>query len=89
MKQKGSLKQKIERGEQMNNKALVSFYQASERLGVSYWALWRGAEAGFFKTVYLGARRMIPQSEIAHIEEYGFGKSKRRRVKGESANAAR
>jgi hypothetical protein len=63
---------------QMNDRQLISFYQASERLGVSYWTLWRGAEAGFFKTVYVGARRLIPQGEIKHIEEYGFGGRKRR-----------
>jgi len=63
---------------QMTDRRLHSFYEASERLGVSYWTLWRGAEAGFFKTVYVGARRMIPEGEIGRIEEYGFGGRKRR-----------
>jgi hypothetical protein len=62
----------------MNDRRLRSFYEASERVGVSYWTLWRGAEAGFFKTVYVGARRLIPESEISRIEEYGFGGRKRR-----------
>jgi hypothetical protein len=65
-------------GKKMSNRRLASFREASERTGVSYWALWRGAEAGFFKTIYLGGRRMIPESELAHIEEYGFGGRKRR-----------
>jgi hypothetical protein len=69
---------------QMNDRRLISFYEASERLGVSYWVLWRGAEAGFFKTVYVGARRLIPQGEINRIEEYGFGGRKRRRTAGQA-----
>jgi hypothetical protein len=55
-----------------------TFYEAAKRCGVSYWSLWRGAEAGFFKTVYFGGRRMIPESELAYIEKYGFGGRKRR-----------
>ena len=64
---------------------LKSFYEASERLGVSYWTLHRGAEAGFFKTVYVGARRMIPEGEIERIEEYGFGNGRRRRPRKTNA----
>jgi hypothetical protein len=62
----------------MSERQLRSFYEAEERTGVSYWTLWRGAEAGFFKTVYCGSRRMIPESELARIVEYGFGGRKRR-----------
>ena len=72
----------------MSAKKLISFYEASERLGVSYWTLWRGAEAGFFKTIYIAARRMIPESELARIEEYGFG-TRRRRQEPELAAEAR
>jgi hypothetical protein len=62
---------------------LVSFYEAAEELGVSYWTLWRGAEAEFFKTLYIGSRRMIPSSELARIAEYGFGGRKRRLRQGD------
>jgi hypothetical protein len=66
---------------------LRTFYEASERTGVSYWTLWRGAEAGFFKTLYVGSRRMIPEQELERILEYGFG-GRRRRAKQGSAETA-
>jgi hypothetical protein len=66
---------------------LRTFYEAAERTGVSYWTLWRGAEAGFFKTVYLGSRRMIPEEELERIIEYGFG-GRKRRTHQESAEPA-
>jgi hypothetical protein len=69
----------------MDGKRLRSFFEAEERTGVSYWTLWRGAEAGFFKTVYLGGRRMIPESELARIEEYGFGSPRKRKSKAEGS----
>jgi hypothetical protein len=62
----------------MSERRLRSFYEASERTGVSYWTLWRGAEAGFFETIYCGSRRMIPESELDRICKYGFGGRKRR-----------
>ena len=71
----------------MTTRKLVSFYEASERLGVSYWTLWRGAEAGFFQTINVGSRRMIPLTEIDAIEQYGFGNRKGRRVRQESESA--
>lgn len=46
----------------MTSRKLRSFYEVAERIGVSYWTLWRGAEAGFFKTVNIGSRRMIPET---------------------------
>jgi hypothetical protein len=78
---------KAGKAEKMNARKLVSFYEASERLGVSYWTLWRGAEAGFFKTLYVGSRRMIPELELARIEEYGFG-GRKRRPRQENADIA-
>jgi len=64
----------------MSTERLRSFYEAAERTGTSYWALWRGAEAGFFKTVYIGSRRMIPESELTRIVQYGFGGGRKRRA---------
>jgi hypothetical protein len=72
---------------QMRTQRLRTFYEAAERTGVSYWTLWRGAEAGFFKTVYLGSRRMIPEEELERIIEYGFG-GRKRRAHQESAEPA-
>jgi hypothetical protein len=87
MPQKPSKKSgKVEK--QMSGRRLRSFYEASERLGVSYWTLHRGAEAGFFKTVYVGARRMIPEGEIDRIEEYGFGGRKRRSQHSQNAQSS-
>lgn len=77
---------KAGKAEKMNSRKLRSFYEATERTGVSYWTLWRGAEAGFFKTIYVGSRRMIPESELARIEEYGFG-GRKRRARQESTSA--
>ena len=75
------------KAEKVNPKKLVSFYEASERLGVSYWTLWRGAEAGFFKTLYVSSRRLIPESELDRIVKYGFG-GRKRRVRKETAEEA-
>jgi hypothetical protein len=81
------LSKKAGKAKKMSAKKLISFYEASDRLGVSYWTLWRGAEAGFFKTVYVGSRRMIPEAELARIEEYGFG-GRKRRARQESSEMA-
>jgi hypothetical protein len=80
---------KKERGKaaKMNPERLRSFYEGRDRTGVSYWTLWRGAEAGFFKTVYVGGRRMIPESELARIVEYGFGGRKRKAKQGSAETA--
>ena len=78
---------KAGKAEKMKPEILRSFYEARDRTGVSYWTLWRGAEAGFFKTVYVGSRRMIPESELARIVEYGFG-GRRRRAQQENAGTA-
>jgi hypothetical protein len=72
----------------MAGERLKSFHEGAERTGASYWALWRGAEAGFFKTVYIGGRRMIPESELDRIVQYGFGGRKRRRRKDNAEAAA-
>jgi hypothetical protein len=71
-------------GKQMTGRLLESFKGASTRLNVSYWALWRGAEAGFFRTIYVGGRRMIPEAEIQKIADFGFGPGRKRSRKTES-----
>ena len=63
----------------LNQNQLRSLLEGSKRLGVSYWSLYRAGEAGFLKTVRLGGRVMIPESELAHAEQYGFGRGKRKK----------
>jgi hypothetical protein len=68
---------------------LRTLFEGSERLGVSYWALYRAGEAGLIKTVRLGGRVMISESELTHIEQFGFGPGKKSRKKASVDAAAR
>jgi len=70
---------------------LHDLFVAAERAGVSYWTFYRGAQAGLFKTVYLGGRRMIAESTLNYIIEHGFGPQYgpgRRRKQPKKAEAA-
>jgi len=84
MAQRNNKKRRKAEKQMRSQRRLVSFYEAAEQLGVSYWTLWRGAEAGFFKTLYVGSRRMIPADVVSEIAEHGFG-GRRRRPHQESA----
>lgn len=63
----------------MNPNQLRSLFEGSERLGVSYWSLYRAIETGMVKGVRLGGRVMVSEGELAHIEEFGFGPGKKLR----------
>lgn len=72
-------------------KRLVDFHEASARWGIGYWSVWRAAEAGYFKTVRLGDRRLIPESEVERVLEDGFGPQEgrgRRRARPKAMEAA-
>jgi excisionase family DNA binding protein len=55
--------------------ALKSIKHAAETWGVSVYTARRLAAAGFVKTVRVGRRRLIAESEIARIEEKGVSVS--------------
>jgi hypothetical protein len=65
---------------------LFTFEQLSqERWGgtPSIWTLRRLADDGQLKTVYIGARRLIPLSEVLRVEQYGLGTGRKRRQRHE------
>ena len=70
-----------------STKLTFSFSEAGEKLGASYWTIWRGAEAGDIKTINLGSRRVIPFEELERIAREGFGTRKRRRAECTAAGA--
>jgi excisionase family DNA binding protein len=51
--------------------ALKSFKQAAEQWGVSVYTARRLAATGIVKTVRVGRRRLIAESEVARIEATG------------------
>jgi excisionase family DNA binding protein len=51
--------------------ALKSFKQAAEQWGVSVYTARRLAAKGIVKTVRVGRRRLIAESEVARIEATG------------------
>jgi excisionase family DNA binding protein len=53
--------------------ALRSIHITAERLGVSPWTIRSWASNGRLKSVKLGSRRMIPESEILRIISEGLG----------------
>ncbi len=46
---------------------LLDIREAADRLGVSWWTLGRWARQGRFRTVRLGSRRLVPESELARL----------------------
>jgi excisionase family DNA binding protein len=46
---------------------LLTLKQAADRLGVSWWTLGRWARQGRFRTVRLGSRRLVPESELTRL----------------------
>ena len=67
----------------MSEQTLYGFSETGKRWGVSPWTVRRAAERGELKTVNIGARRMIPLSEIRRVEEAGIGTPRARRTSGE------
>jgi excisionase family DNA binding protein len=58
---------------------LIGLAKASQQLGVSVYTLRRLAETGALRTVTVGARRLVPTSEIERIVANGIGKPKRKK----------
>ncbi|MBM4356005.1 MAG: helix-turn-helix domain-containing protein [Deltaproteobacteria bacterium] len=48
---------------------LLTLKQAAAQLGVSWWTLGRWARQGRFRTVRLGSRRLVPESELSRLVE--------------------
>lgn len=57
---------------------LFGIAQTARRWSVSNDTIRRAADAGAIKTVQLGARRMVPLTEIERIEREGFGQGRKR-----------
>jgi excisionase family DNA binding protein len=65
-------------GEDPNKKSLVALVEAARTLGVSVFTVRRLADRGELKTVNVGARRLVPVSELARVVASGVGKARRR-----------
>jgi len=46
---------------------LLTVKQAAERLGVSWWTVGRWCRQRRFRSVKLGARRLVPEAELARL----------------------
>ena len=58
---------------------LIAIAEAARMLGVSTFTVRRLANAGALKTVNVGARRLVPFSEIERVVASGAGKPRRRK----------
>ena len=58
---------------------LVSFVEAAKMWGVSMFTVRRLAEAGKIVTVNVGARRLVPVTEIERVTKHGAGLPRRRK----------
>jgi excisionase family DNA binding protein len=52
---------------------LFSIERLAERWDVSKWAIRRLIASGELKSVTIGARRLVPTSEIERAEQFGVG----------------
>jgi excisionase family DNA binding protein len=58
---------------------LATYAEASKRLRVSTFTLRRQADLGNIRTINIGARVLIPISEVERIEAEGVGKARPRK----------
>jgi len=58
---------------------LIGLAEASRILGVSVFTLRRLADAGAIKTVNVGARRLVPASELERVSQHGAGAPRTRK----------
>jgi excisionase family DNA binding protein len=56
---------------------LIGVAEAARLLGVSTFTIRRLANAGALKTVNVGARRLVPSSEVERVAATGVGKPRR------------
>jgi excisionase family DNA binding protein len=61
-------------------KGLMGLLDVARRLGVSVFTIRRLADSGELKTVHVGARRLVPLSEVARVVATGAGKPRARRA---------
>jgi excisionase family DNA binding protein len=59
---------------------LIGITEAAQLLGVSPFTVRRLADAGALRTVNIGARRLIPFSEVERAAANGAGKPRRRKT---------
>jgi excisionase family DNA binding protein len=65
----------------MDKANLIALTEAARLLGVSVFTVRRLAEAGDLKTVNVGARRLIPVTEVERVVATGAGKPRVRKMK--------
>jgi excisionase family DNA binding protein len=58
----------------MDKVNLIALAEAARLLGVSVFTVRRLANAGALKTVNIGARRLVPSSEVERVAATGVGK---------------
>jgi excisionase family DNA binding protein len=58
---------------------LIAIAEAARMLGVSTFTVRRLANAGALKTINVGARRLVPISEIERVVVNGAGKPRQRK----------
>lgn len=58
-----------------------SLQEFADTLAVSHLTVYRLAEAGKIKTIYIGARRVVPPQEVQRILAEGVPKPRSRRAK--------
>ena len=58
---------------------LIAIAEAARMLGVSTFTVRRLANSGELKTINVGARRLVPFSEIERVVANGAGKARRRK----------
>jgi excisionase family DNA binding protein len=64
----------------MESTRLIGLADAARELGVSVFTLRRLALAGELKTVTVGARRLVPLSEVERVVTTGAGKPRARKT---------
>ena len=57
-------------------RTLFSIDECALRWGVSSFSVRRRADAGQIKTLYVGARRLVPRSEVDRVEEFGLPRAR-------------
>jgi len=60
---------------------LFSIERLADRWDMSKWSIRRHIDAGNLKSVSIGARRLVPLSEVERAEQFGVGTPRARKVR--------
>ena len=58
-------------------KSLFGISEVGDRWGVSPWTVRRLIDSGELRSITIGARRLLPLTEIERAEQFGVGKSRK------------